>query len=75
MGSAQHPGEEGSAFTPLGWPQPWGSAGQPLHPAPAGHCSQTGMPLEAFQAQIMVVALAGDLSEIPKVTGHGDALR
>ena len=34
-----------------------------------------GCPSQAFWAQIAVVALAGDLNEIPKVTGHGDALR
>lgn len=33
-----------------------------------------GCPSQAFWAQTAVVALTGDLSEIPDVTGHGDAL-
>lgn len=38
--------------------------GQPLHPSLDGHCSQAVMPLEVFRAQIMVLVLTGDLTNV-----------
>lgn len=81
-------GEEGSTVTlcgpmPQRWPWPWGSVWQcscciPLLPDRAGTAGvqdpgHRGCPSQAFWAQRVGVGLAGDLSEIPNLTGHGDA--